>query len=366
LASFGSETRPIISRGPSLVARSLLLIAISVGVMVADQRYDYLQRVRTAMSAGVYPLQWLVDAPFRASRWMNESVTDREQLRSENTRLSNELRDAQVSLQRLAALAAANQRLRELSDAADDVAKKRLVAEIMRVDLDPLRHRVLLNKGQRDGVFKGQPILDAHGVFGQITQVGLHTSEAILISDPNHAIPVRVSRSGLRTIAEGTGNLNKLNLPFLTGEADVKVGDLLIASGLGGVFPAGYPVGTITRVERDPAQTFAKVEAKPSAKLDSDYEVVLIWYQPPKIEPAIAPPATPSVAPLTPEQLEAATKPPADAAAEPPPPSPTTAPRVAPTAPAAMPAPATPPHASSSATSATEPAAPAAPPPAVP
>lgn len=283
--------------------------------MVADQRYGYLTRVRTTMSAGVYPLQWLVDAPFRASRWMNESVSDREQLRTENSRLSAELRDAHVSLQRLTALAAENQRLRELSEAADDVAKKRLVAQIMRVDLDPLRHRVLLNKGQGDGVFKGQPILDSHGVFGQITQVGLRTSEAILISDPEHAIPVRVVRSGLRTIAEGTGNLNKLNLPFLTGEADVKVGDELLASGLGGVFPAGYPVGIVTRVERDPAQTFAKVEAKPMAKLDSDYEVVLIWYQPPKIEPAIAPPATPNAAPVTPEQLEAVNKPPSTPAA---------------------------------------------------
>jgi rod shape-determining protein MreC len=296
----------------------LLLLAISVGIMVADQRYDYLQRVRTAMSAGVYPLQWLVDAPFRASRWMNESVTDREQLRAENMHLKAALRDAEVSLQRLAALNAENQRLRDLSQAADDVAKKRLVAQIMRVDLDPLRHRVLLNKGQQDGIFKGQPILDSHGVFGQITQVGLHTSEAILITDPEHAIPVRVSRSGLRTIAEGTGNLNQLNLPFLTGEADVKVGDLLIASGLGGVFPAGYPVATVTRVERDPAQTFAKVEAKPMAKLDSDYEVVLIWYQPPKIEPAITPPATPNAAPVTPEQLEAVTKPPSAPVSAPP------------------------------------------------
>lgn len=309
VASFGSDTRPIISRGPSLVARSLVLIALSVGLMVADQRYDYLQQIRSVFSAGVYPLQWLVDAPFRASRWMNESVADRDQLRAENNRLSGELRDARVDLQKLAALIEENRRLRELGDAADDVAKRRLVARIMRVDLDPLRHRVLLNKGQEDGVFKGQPILDAHGVFGQITQVGRHTAEAILISDPEHAIPVRVNRNGLRTIAEGTGNLRKLNLPFLTGEANVKTGDLLIASGLGGVFPAGYPVATVTRVERDPAETFAKVEAQPIARLDSDYEVVLIWYQPPAIEPAIAPVATPNAAPVTPEQLEAVNKP---------------------------------------------------------
>lgn len=306
MASFGTETRPIIGRGPSLVARSLLLIAMSVALMVADQRYDYLQRVRSALSTGVYPLQWLVDAPFRASGWLADSVADRERLRTENTRLTAQLRDAQLNLQKMTALVEENRRLRDLDQAAADVAKKRIVAQIMRVDLDPLRHRVLLNKGQGDGVFKGQPILDAHGVFGQITQVGRYTSEAILISDPEHAIPVRVNRSGLRTIAEGTGNLNRLNLPFLTGEADVKVGDLLIASGLGGVFPAGYPVGTITRVERDPTETFAKVEAKPIAKLDSDYEVVLIWYQPPPIEPAITPVATPTVAPATPAQLEAA------------------------------------------------------------
>lgn len=315
MASFGSDTRPIIGRGPSLVARSLLLIALSVGLMMADQRYDYLQRVRNAMSAGVFPLQWLVDAPFRASHWLSDSVADRDQLRAENIRLREQLRDAQVSLQKLAALTEENHRLRDLGQAADDVTKKRLVAQIMRVDLDPLRHRVLLNKGQNAGVFKGQPILDAHGIFGQITQVGRYTSEAILISDPEHAIPVRVNRSGLRTIAEGTGNLNRLNLPFLTGEADVKVGDVLIASGLGGVFPAGYPVGTITRVERDPAQTFAKVEAKPTAKLDSDYEVVLLWYQPPAIEAAITPVATPNAAPVTPEQLEADKPGPSGAAA---------------------------------------------------
>jgi rod shape-determining protein MreC len=309
LASFGSETRPIIGRGPSLVARSLLLIALSVGLMVADQRYSYLQRVRTTLSTGVYPLQWLVDAPFRASTWLTDSFADRDRLRAENARLLAQLRDADVDLQKLAALIEENRRLRDLGHAANEVAKQRLVAQIMRVDLDPFRHRVLLNKGQNDGVFKGQPILDAHGVFGQITQVGRNTSEAILISDPEHAIPVRVNRSGLRTIAEGTGNLNRLNLPFLTGEADVKVGDVLIASGLGGVFPAGYPVGTITRVERDPAETFAKVEAKPMAKLDSDYEVVLLWYQAPAIESAITPVTTPTTAPATPEQLEAVGKP---------------------------------------------------------
>jgi rod shape-determining protein MreC len=309
LASFGSDTRPIIGRGPSLVARFLLLAGLSIALMVADQRNNYLVQVRSVMSTGVYPLQWLVDAPFRATSWVTDSFADRKKLAQENTRLATQLRDAQVSLQTLAALSVENQRLRELNAAAENVAEKRLIAQIMRVDLDPLRHRVLLNKGQADGVFKGQPILDAHGIFGQITQVGRHTSEAILISDPEHATPVRVNRSGLRTIAAGTGNLNKLSLPFLTGEADIQVGDLLISSGLGGVFPTGYPVGTVTRMERNPAETFATVEAKPLAKLDSGYEVVLIWYQPPGIEDAIVPVATSKAAPISVEALEAVTKP---------------------------------------------------------
>lgn len=304
MATFSSDTRPIIGRGPSLVARFLFLAAISIGLMVGDHRYHYMDKVRIAMSASVYPLQWLVDAPFRMAHWLSDNTADRERLRTENQRLTTSLHEAQVSLQTLDSLKEEVQRLRGLSDAADDFAKQRLVAQIMRVDLDPLRHRVLLNKGQQDGVFKGQPILDAHGVFGQITQVGRNTAEAIMISDPAHGIPVRVLRSGLRTIAQGTGNLNRLNLPYLTGEADIKVGDVLIASGLGGVFPAGYPVGTITRVERDPAQTFAEIEAKPTAKLDSDYEVVLLWYQPKAVDAAIAPAATPSAAPVTVKQLE--------------------------------------------------------------
>jgi rod shape-determining protein MreC len=287
VASFGSDSRPIIGRGPSLVARFLLLSSLSIGLMVADHRNHYLTSFRSLLSTSVYPIYRLVDAPFSFTHWLTYALTDRAELRRENIRLITQVRDLQVSVQTLAAVTAENQRLRELGNATAEISKKRLIATIMNVDLDPLRHRVLLNKGQVDGVFKGQSILDAYGVFGQITQVGRYTSEAILISDPEHGIPVRVNRSGLRTIASGTGNLNKLNLPFLTGAADIKVGDLLISSGLGGIFPAGYPVGIVTKMERNPAETFATVEAKPLAKLDSEYEVVLIWYQPPAVEPAV-------------------------------------------------------------------------------
>lgn len=284
VVTFSSDTRPIISRGPSLIARCLFLVILSVALMVADHRYNYLNGVRQLMSTLEYPLQWLVDMPSRVTHWVYDSFADRERLQAENEKLTTALRDADVKLETLAALTAENRRLHDLSDAVSSIGDKRLIARIMHVDLDPLRHRVVLNKGKVDGVFKGQPILDTHGIFGQVTQVGRYSSEAVMITDPEHAIPVRVNRSGLRTIAEGSGNTDKLNLPFLTGDADIKVGDLLIASGLGGVFPPGYPVAEITRITHSPSDTFATVEAKPLALLDRDYEVMLVWYQPPALE----------------------------------------------------------------------------------
>ena len=225
-----------------------------------------------------------METPFRLSDWLQANFTTRADLRTENLRLQAELRIANLRLQRFAALSEENRQLRAIRESAGGVTEKTLVAEIMRVDLDPFRHRVLINKGASDGLYKGQAILDAHGVFGQITRVGRYTSEAILISDAAHAIPVQVNRNGLRTIAVGTGDLNKLSLPFLTGEADVKVDDLLVSSGLGGIFPSGYPVARVSTVKRDAAETFAVVEAKPLAQLDRDREVLLIWYQEPPID----------------------------------------------------------------------------------
>jgi rod shape-determining protein MreC len=149
---------------------------------------------------------------------------------------------------------------------------------------------VLVDKGASDGVFKGQAVLDAEGIFGQVAQVHAETAEVILISDAEHAIPVQSTRSGLRTIAVGTGDSSRLSLPFVTGESDLKVGDVLLSTGMGGVFPRGYPVAEVTRVERNPAATFALVDARPTALLDRDREVLLVWFTPP---PAMdeAPPA---------------------------------------------------------------------------
>ncbi|HEY9183167.1 MAG TPA: rod shape-determining protein MreC, partial [Gammaproteobacteria bacterium] len=170
-----------------------------------------------------------------------------------------------------------NERLRNLLESRGRVGSRALVAEILAVDLDPYRQRFDLNRGFVNGVFVGQALIDAQGVVGQVVRVGPFTSEALLITDADHAVPVSVNRNGLRTIAVGTGDSSRLRLPYLTNNADIVVGDLLISSGLGGVFPAGYPVGRVLEVRLRPDQSFAEVIAEPASALDREREVLLVW-----------------------------------------------------------------------------------------
>lgn len=301
MATLSSDSRPIIGRGPSLGARFFFLALVSVGVMVLDHRQGHLDTLRQWLLSSVYPVFRAVDVPFNAWDWVGATFADRDRLREENTALAADLRVARLRLQRLESLTEENRRLRDLRTASAGIAERSLIAEILRVDLDPFRHRVLVNKGSDAEVYKGQAVLSADGVFGQVVRAGAGAAEVILITDSEHATPVQVNRNGLRSIAVGTGDITKLTLPFLTVDADLKVGDLLITSGLGGIYPAGYPVGEITRVERDAAQTFAIVEARPLARLDRDREVLLIWTEPlPSLDekPAAEPePAQPEATP---------------------------------------------------------------------
>ncbi len=281
MVELSHETRPIIGRGPPLGATFLALAIASIALMVADKRYDQLERVRGWLSAATYPVQVAVDLPFRIWSRLTGSFADRSRLRSENLELTARLRLANLQLQRFAALEDENRRLRDMRENSAGVAERVLVASILNVDLDPFRHRVLVDKGAAHGVFKGQAVLDAEGIFGQVAQVHARTSEVILISDAEHAIPVQSNRSGLRSIAVGTGDSDRLSLPFVTVESDLKAGDLLISTGIGGVFPSGYPIAEVTRVERNAAATFAVVDARPTARLDRDREVLLVWFDPP-------------------------------------------------------------------------------------
>jgi rod shape-determining protein MreC len=271
------DDKPLFVRGPSLGARMLLLATASIALMVLDYRNNHLEAIRNALSVVVYPIRLAVDLPFSGTRWAWDNLRDRTDLIAENETLRETALDAQAQLQRLAALEAENVRLRALLESSAKVADRVLVSEIMSVDLDRFHHRILIDKGTRHGAYRGQALLSADGIVGQITRAEPFTSEAILISDPSHALPVEVNRNGLRAIAMGSGDLTRLSLPFLPNNADVEAGDLLVSSGLGGSFPAGYPVGVISSVERDPGEPFASIRAEPAAALNRTREVLLVW-----------------------------------------------------------------------------------------
>jgi len=264
-------------RIPALGVRVLALMALSLLLMMLDHRQHHLDTVRRVIGAAVYPIQVIVDAPFRLWEWLAESTADRNELQLEVGRLQAERLLTRARLQQLTALRAENDRLRDLLEARTQIRDEIRVAEIMAVDANPYRHNIVIDIGSSDGVYDGQAIIDADGVIGQVLKTGLATSQAILISDPSHALPVEVNRNGLRTIANGTGEFDRLDLPFLPNNADIRVGDLLVTSGLGGAFPAGYPVAVVSSVNRIPQAPFADVTAVPSSALDQVREIMLIW-----------------------------------------------------------------------------------------
>ena len=281
MAAFGTGAdRPLGGRSGSPGFRFTLYALLSVIVMYLDQRAHYLEQLRYVLQAAAYPLQLAVNSPTAAWVWLQESFQSREALQAENTRLHATARDLELRTMRYESLARENGELRGLREALPPVADRWLAAEIVNIQLSTLRQRLLLNRGAVNGVFKGQAVLDDKGLIGQTTHVGPWSVEVILITDPEHAVPVRVERTGLRTIAVGAGDTTSLALPYLPGNADLKVGDLLVTSGLGGVFPEGYPVARVTEVHRDAVQPLAQVRAAPLAHVDSDSEVMLVWFRP--------------------------------------------------------------------------------------
>jgi rod shape-determining protein MreC len=254
------------------------LAALSIVLMTIDHRQHHLDSVRSFLSVVVYPLQWLVDLPDTSSEWFRESLSTRRELQEENASLRTQQLMLNTQLQKLESLEAENRRLRALLDSSFQVGNRHmLIAGLLSVDMDPYRHQIEVNKGSLDHLFEGQPLLDSKGVMGQLIHVGPLSATAMLITDPGHAIPVQINRTGLRTIALGTGSIDRLELPHIPTNADVRVGDLLISSGLGGRFPPGYPVAEVISVEQDPGNTFSEVIARPRAHLDRSREVLLVW-----------------------------------------------------------------------------------------
>ncbi|MCP4299909.1 MAG: rod shape-determining protein MreC [Gammaproteobacteria bacterium] len=275
VASRESSSNP--GRIPALGLRFLGLIFISILLMYFDNRDNHLDTVRKGIGAAVYPLRVIVDAPVRFWGWLGDSTTSRNELELELARLRAERLLTNARLQQLNSLEAENARLRAILDARSQVRDRTRVAEIMSVDANPYDHSLVINVGTQDGVSDGQALVDADGVVGQVIEAGLMTSQAMLISDTDHALPVEVNRNGLRTIVVGTGTIDRLELPFVVNNADIRSGDLLVTSGLGGRFPSGYPVAIVESVTRIPHEPYADVTARPSASLGQVREVLLVF-----------------------------------------------------------------------------------------
>lgn len=267
----------LFAQGPSIAVRAALLVIASISLMTLDHRQHHLEGIRAGLSVVVYPLQYLIDLPFAVGGWMSENLAARTILLDENSELHAKQLELQFKLQKFEALESENQRLRSLLQSSSRKWERVLIAELLQVDFDPFRHLVLLNKGKNDDVFEGHPLLDAYGVLGQVVHVSPLSSSAILITDPSHAVPVQVNRNGLRSLAVGTGEEGILDIPHLPNNADIKVGDLLVTSGLGLRFPPGYPVATVSHITKDPTEPFATVSATPLAHLKRTREVLLVW-----------------------------------------------------------------------------------------
>lgn len=272
-----APAKPLFSPGPALSLRLVAFVLASVVLMTVDHRYRHLEAARAGLSVLVLPLQLAVNAPFQAAQWASDGLATRRALVEDNARLRQERLLIEARLGRFADLEAENRRLRELLESSSRVGERVLIAEVMAVDLDPFSHKILLNRGSRDGAFIGQPLIDANGVMGQVVHVTPFSCTALLITDPNHALPVQLTRNGLRSIAIGRGVSNGLDLAHIPLNADVRVGDLVVTSGIGGRFPSGYPVGRVTQVRLDTGRPFAEVSVEPAAHLERNREVLLVW-----------------------------------------------------------------------------------------
>ncbi|HEV2270335.1 MAG TPA: rod shape-determining protein MreC [Steroidobacteraceae bacterium] len=271
--------RPLQGRGGSPGFRFALYAIVSFAFMILDQRFDWLGRAHYILQAASYPVELAVSSPVAAWRWVQNSFASRDSLEAENQRLRTRLRDLELRSMRYDALAQQNAALIGLRDSLPPVAQRWLPADIVNIQLDSLRQRVLIDRGSVNGVSAGQAVLDDDGVVGQTMHVGPWSAQVILITDPEHALPVSIARTGLRTIAVGAGDATSLALPYLPANADVHAGDVLVTSGLGGVFPPGYPVARVTEVHKDTVEPLAHVRAVPFAHLDTDREVMLIWFR---------------------------------------------------------------------------------------
>lgn len=266
--------------------RLLAYLALSVVLILLDHRGGWLSQARQQAALMVQPLWMLAGLPGRIAERISDDAGTLGQLTVENRRLREELLLNQARMARLQTLAADNARLRGLLDAAGRGNLDVILAPVLDIDLDPTRQRLVLDAGNRDRVQVGQSVIDNGGLLGQIIGTTPMHANVLLITDPSHAVPVAIARNGVRLVAYGEGRSDVLRLSSVPLSSDVKVGDVLVTSGLGGRFPAGFPVGTITRLHPDDSRAFLEGDVRPAAKFDRGREVLVLLSAPGPVEVA--------------------------------------------------------------------------------
>lgn len=270
--------------------RLLSYLALAVVLMVSDHRGGMLARVRRSATVAIEPVWWLASLPARSTQFIGAAIADQTRLNRDNDALRRQLLMAQARIVRMQAEAAENRRLRDLLGGTRGLRLNVQLANILDVELDPVRRQVVIDSGTNQGVHDGQAIIDSGGVLGQVTMATTDRATVLLITDSDHAVPAQDVRSGQRMIVYGTGRDDRLLAPNIARSGDVRIGDALVTSGIGGRFPAGFPVGTVTALAPDANHAFVEATVAPAAHLDRSREVLLVWELPDAGGP-VGPPA---------------------------------------------------------------------------
>lgn len=275
---------PIFGSGPALSLRFAIVFVLSLVAMTVDVYTESSRQIRSTLTSIVAPIQYLADLPQEVFEATAKYGASKQRLLDENERLQKVQLEQSEKLQKYNMLVAENARLRALLDTNIRVDAKKAIAEIMSVASHPYSHNVVIDKGTSDDVFEGQPVLDHEGVVGQVVSAGNNTARVILLTDQTHAVPIRVLRNDITGILSGTGDINLMTLNNVPHDTDIKIGDQLITSGLGGVFPDGYPVATVVNVKADLSKPFLDILATPAAQVNRLKHVLLLWPQPGQAE----------------------------------------------------------------------------------
>ena len=269
----------LFSSSQSLLPKLIICIILSTALILVDHRTSQMQQVRVYLNSAISPLQWLANTPGAVLDWTSQRFVSHRHLVAENERLQQDSVLIAAAMQRYQLLREENTQLRALLGATERQGDKRMIAELMAVDNNPFNHQVVINRGTNDGVYEGQPVLDQHGIVGQVQHVAVNSSRVLLLADVSHHIPVRVLRNNLNAVLTGKGTIDELSMTYMAHSADIRVGDLLVSSGLGKRFPEGYPVARVTLVDNNKATAFANIDAQPVARLNQLKYLVLLWPQ---------------------------------------------------------------------------------------